>query len=79
MILASAFPAIIVYGQELVPGNVGAMSGMFFGFAFGIAGIGAAVLGVLADNIGIEAVYQICAFLPAIGLLAGLLPRVERR
>jgi MFS transporter, FSR family, fosmidomycin resistance protein len=78
MILASAFPAIVVYAQELVPGKVGAVSGMFFGFAFGIAGIGAAVLGVLADHTGIETVYRICAFLPAIGLLAAFLPRIER-
>lgn len=78
MILASAFPAIVVYAQELVPGKVGAVSGMFFGFAFGIAGLGAAVLGILADHTGIENVYRICAFLPAIGLLAGLLPRIER-
>jgi FSR family fosmidomycin resistance protein-like MFS transporter len=78
LILASAFPAIVVYAQELVPGKVGAISGMFFGFAFGMAGLGAAVLGVLADHTGIETVYRICAFLPAIGLLAGLLPRIER-
>lgn len=78
MILASAFPAIVVYAQELVPGKVGAVSGMFFGFAFGIAGLGAAVLGILADRTGIETVYRICAFLPAIGLLAAFLPRIER-
>jgi MFS transporter, FSR family, fosmidomycin resistance protein len=78
MILASAFPAIVVYAQELVPGKIGAVSGMFFGFAFGIAGVGAAVLGVLADHTGIETVYRICAFLPALGLLAGLLPKIER-
>ena len=79
LILASAFPAIVVYAQELVPGKVGAVSGMFFGFAFGMAGLGAAVLGILADHTGIETVYKICAFLPAIGLLAGLLPRIERK
>ncbi len=78
LILASAFPAIVVYAQELVPGKVGAISGMFFGFAFGMAGLGAAVLGVLADHTGIVTVYRICAFLPAIGLLAGFLPRIER-
>jgi FSR family fosmidomycin resistance protein-like MFS transporter len=77
MILASAFPAIVVYAQELVPGKVGAISGMFFGFAFGIAGLGAAVLGIVADHTGIDAVYRICAFLPAIGLLAAFLPRIE--
>jgi FSR family fosmidomycin resistance protein-like MFS transporter len=78
LILASAFPAIVVYAQELVPGKIGTVSGMFFGFAFGMAGLGAAVLGLLADRAGIEFVYQICAFLPAIGLFAGLLPQIER-
>jgi FSR family fosmidomycin resistance protein-like MFS transporter len=77
-ILASAFPAIVVYAQELVPGKVGMISGMFFGFAFGVAGIGAAALGALADATSIVTVYQVCAFLPAIGLLAAFLPRVER-
>jgi FSR family fosmidomycin resistance protein-like MFS transporter len=77
LILASAFSAIIVYAQELVPGRVGLISGVFFGFAFGIAGIGAAVLGQLADRIGIEAVYRICAFLPAIGVLAAFLPDIS--
>jgi FSR family fosmidomycin resistance protein-like MFS transporter len=76
LILASAFPAIVVYAQELVPGRVGAVSGLFFGFAFGMAGLGAAVLGVLADSAGIVTVYKICAVLPAIGLLAGFLPRI---
>jgi FSR family fosmidomycin resistance protein-like MFS transporter len=61
-----------------MPGKVGTVSGLFFGFAFGMAGVGAAVLGVLADRIGIEMVYAICAFLPAIGVLAGFLPRIER-
>jgi FSR family fosmidomycin resistance protein-like MFS transporter len=78
LILASAFPAIVVYAQELVPGRVGTISGLFFGFAFGMAGLGAAVLGILADHTGIVTVYKICAFLPAIGLLAGFLPRIER-
>jgi FSR family fosmidomycin resistance protein-like MFS transporter len=76
LILASAFSAIIVYAQELVPGRVGTISGLFFGFAFGIAGIGAAVLGELADRTSINVVYQVCAFLPAIGILAFWLPRV---
>ena len=76
-ILASAFPAIVVYAQELVPGKVGMISGMFFGFAFGVAGIGAAALGALADATSIVTVYKVCAFLPAIGLLAAFLPRVE--
>jgi FSR family fosmidomycin resistance protein-like MFS transporter len=74
LVLASAFSAIIVYAQELVPGRTGVIAGLFFGFAFGMGGIGAAVLGQLADHIGIEAVYGICAWLPAIGLLAWLLP-----
>jgi FSR family fosmidomycin resistance protein-like MFS transporter len=78
LILASAFPAIVVYAQELVPGKIGMVSGMFFGFAFGIAGLGAAVLGLLADHTGIEFVYSVCAFLPAIGFFAGLLPQIER-
>ncbi len=77
LILASAFPAIIVYAQELIPGKVGMMAGLFFGFAFGIAGVGAAVLGRLADATSIGFVYHICAFLPAIGLLAGWLPDLE--
>ena len=76
LILASAFSAIVVYAQELVPGRVGLISGVFFGFAFGMGGLGAAVLGQMADAIGIEAVYRLCAFLPAIGLLAAFLPDV---
>jgi len=75
--LASAFPAIIVYAQELVPGRVGMISGLFFGFAFGIAGLGAAVLGELADLTSIRFVYLVCSFLPAVGLLAALLPNIE--
>jgi FSR family fosmidomycin resistance protein-like MFS transporter len=74
-ILASAFPAIVVYAQELMPGKVGMISGMFFGFAFGVAGIAAALLGFLADHLGIVAVYRVCAFLPFIGLIAAFLPR----
>jgi MFS transporter, FSR family, fosmidomycin resistance protein len=72
--LASAFPAILVYAQELVPGRVGMISGLFFGFAFGMGGIGAAVLGRIADATSILFVYKICAYLPAIGLLAAFLP-----
>ncbi len=75
--LASAFSAIVVYAQELVPGRVGLISGVFFGFAFGMGGLGAAALGQLADAIGIEAVYRVCAFLPAIGLLTAFLPDVD--
>jgi FSR family fosmidomycin resistance protein-like MFS transporter len=76
LILASAFPAIVVYGQELAPGNVGMISGLFFGFSFGMGGIGAAVLGWLADATTIETVFRFSAFLPAIGLLAAFLPKV---
>lgn len=72
--LASAFPAMVVYGQELLPGKTGTISGLFFGLAFGLAGIGAALMGVLADRWGIETVYRLCAFLPLIGLLAVFLP-----
>lgn len=74
LVLASAFSAIVVYAQTLVPGRVGMISGLFFGFAFGVAGVGAALLGVVADWKGIATVYQICAFLPAIGLLTVFLP-----
>jgi MFS transporter, FSR family, fosmidomycin resistance protein len=77
LILASAFSAILVYAQELVPGKVGAISGLFFGIAFGMGGIGAAVLGHVADARGIEFVYSICAFLPLLGALAAFLPKVE--
>lgn len=77
VILASAFSAIIVYAQELMPGRVGMIAGLFFGVAFGIAGIGAAVLGRVADAMGIEFVYRLCAFLPAIGILAFWLPSIE--
>jgi FSR family fosmidomycin resistance protein-like MFS transporter len=77
LILASAFSAILVYAQELVPGKVGMISGLFFGFAFGIAGIGAAVLGKLADHTSIEFVYHLCAYLPALGLLTAWLPDIE--
>jgi FSR family fosmidomycin resistance protein-like MFS transporter len=76
-VIASAFSAILVYAQELVPGKVGMISGIFFGFAFGMGGIGAAVLGELADSTSIIFVYHVCAFLPAIGLLTGLLPDLE--
>jgi MFS transporter, FSR family, fosmidomycin resistance protein len=78
LMLASAFPAILVYAQELVPGRVGMISGLFFGFAFGMGGIGAAVLGRIADETSIIFVYKICAYLPAIGLLAGFLPGTSR-
>jgi len=74
LILASALPAIVVFAQELVPGKIGMISGLFFGFSFGMGGIGAAVLGNIADRAGIEMVYSLCAYLPAIGLLAIFLP-----
>ncbi len=79
LILASAFSAILVYAQELIPGRVGMISGLFFGFAFGMGGLGAAALGRLADATSIAFVYQVCAYLPAIGLLTAFLPNLERR
>ena len=78
MILASAFTAMIVYAQELVPGRVGLIAGLFFGLAFGMAGLGAAVLGWLADQTSIEYVYKVCSYLPLFGLLAVFLPNTER-
>ncbi len=78
LILASAFSAILVFAQELMPGKVGMVSGLFFGLAFGIAGIGAAVLGKLADAHGIEYVYRLCSFLPLIGLMTAFLPDLRR-
>jgi len=69
----------VVYAQELMPGRTGTVAGLFFGFAFGMGGIGAAVLGKLADTVGIDRVYDLCAFLPLIGLLAAFLPDVEHR
>jgi len=77
LILSSAFSAILVFAQELLPGKVGMISGMFFGFAFGIAGLGSALLGYLADHSSIEFVYQICSFLPLIGAVAYFLPNVR--
>ena len=77
LILSSAFSAILVYAQELIPGKVGMISGLFFGFAFGVAGVAAAMLGKLADRTSIDFVYRMCAFMPAIGLLAYFLPNLE--
>ena len=77
VVLASAFSAILVYAQELLPGRVGMVSGLFFGLAFGMGGIGAALLGVLADHTSIRTVYQICAFLPAMGITTALLPNLR--
>jgi len=79
MLMASALPAILVYAHELLPGRIGLVSGMFFGFAFGLGGLGAAVMGRLADAYGIAFVYQLTAFLPAIGLVVILLPRLEHK
>jgi len=79
LILASAFSAILVYAQELIPGRVGMVSGLFFGFAFGMGGIGAAVLGHIADVRGIEYVYGLCAYLPLIGIITAFLPNLERK
>jgi FSR family fosmidomycin resistance protein-like MFS transporter len=76
-ILASAFPAIVVYAQELLPGKLGMISGLFFGLAFGTAGIAAALLGLLADRTSISFVYQACSFMPLLGLLAIFLPDIE--
>ncbi|MBB4515099.1 MFS transporter [Paraburkholderia fungorum] len=77
IVLASAFSAILVYAQELIPGKVGMVAGLFFGFAFGMGGVGAAVLGQLADATSITYVYKVCSFLPLIGVLTVFLPDVE--
>jgi FSR family fosmidomycin resistance protein-like MFS transporter len=77
LVLSSAFSAILVYAQELVPGRVGMISGLFFGLAFGMGGLGAALLGKLADVTSLNLVYHVCSFLPALGLLTGLLPKVD--
>lgn len=77
VILASAFSAILVYAQELMPGKVGLISGVFFGFAFGVAGIGSALLGALADHTSINYIFQLCSYLPLLGLLTAFLPNLE--
>jgi MFS transporter, FSR family, fosmidomycin resistance protein len=79
LILASAFSAILVYAQDLLPGRVGTVAGMFFGFSFGLGGLGAAALGQIADWTSIETVYRLCSFLPLIGLLTAFLPNIEER
>ncbi len=79
LLMASAFPAILVYAHELMPGRVGLVSGVFFGFAFGLGGIGAAAMGRIADAHGITFVYHLCSYLPAIGLVAWFLPNLERK
>jgi FSR family fosmidomycin resistance protein-like MFS transporter len=78
LLLASAFPAIVVYAQELMPGRVGTVSGLMFGLAFGLGGLGAAGLGMLADHTSISLVFDLCAFLPMLGLLAGFLPKIQQ-
>lgn len=78
-ILASAFSSILVYAQELLPGKVGLVSGLFFGFAFGMGGLGSALLGALADRTSIDFVYRVCAYLPLIGLLTGFLPNIGQK
>ena len=78
IVMASAFPVIIVYAQELMPGRVGMIAGLFFGFAFGMGGIGAVVIGWIADLRGIQFAFQLCALLPAIGLLVAFLPDLGR-
>jgi FSR family fosmidomycin resistance protein-like MFS transporter len=79
LMMSSAFSAILVYAQELMPGRVGMVAGLFFGFSFGLGGLGAAAIGHIADLTSIETVYLICSFLPAIGLLTAFLPRQPSR
>ncbi|MDE5804882.1 MAG: MFS transporter, partial [Paramuribaculum sp.] len=77
--LSSAFPAILLYAQELLPTKLGMISGLFFGFAFGVGGIASAVLGNFADTYGIEAIYRVCAYMPLLGIVACLLPNLKNR
>jgi FSR family fosmidomycin resistance protein-like MFS transporter len=78
LLISSAFPAIVVYAHELMPGRVGMVSGLFFGLAFGLGGLGAALMGLLADHTSIDFVYKVCSFLPALGLLTGFLPETNK-
>jgi FSR family fosmidomycin resistance protein-like MFS transporter len=78
IIISSAFPAILVYAQELLPKKLGMVSGLFYGFAFGMGGLGSALLGYLADQTSIEYVYTICAYLPLIGVIAYFLPNLKK-
>jgi len=78
LMLSSAFPAILLYAQELLPYKLGLVSGLFFGFAFGVAGIASAVLGKMADNYGIEAVYRVCSLMPLLGIITCLLPNLKK-
>jgi FSR family fosmidomycin resistance protein-like MFS transporter len=79
LVMSSAFSAMLVYAQELIPGKVGMVSGLFFGLAFGIAGIGAAAVGRLADSYGMVSIYHILAYLPLLGIVAGLLPNMQKK
>jgi FSR family fosmidomycin resistance protein-like MFS transporter len=79
LILSSAFPAILVYAQELLPYKLGLISGLFFGLAFGVAGMSSAVLGRMADVYGIEAVYRAIAYMPLLGIVACFLPNLNKR
>lgn len=78
LIISSAFSAILVYATELVPGKVGMIAGLFFGFAFGMGGLGSAVLGKLADVTSVAYVFKVCAFLPLLGIITGFLPNIEQ-
>jgi FSR family fosmidomycin resistance protein-like MFS transporter len=79
LVMSSAFSAIVVYAQELVPGRVGLIAGLMFGLMFGVSGIAAAGLGQVADHYGIRQVYALCAYLPLLGIITALLPNLERR
>ena len=79
LLLSSAFPAILVYAQELLPGKIGMISGLFYGFAFGMAGLGSAVLGLVADKMSIEFVYSIVPYFPLVGLIAYFLPNLNKK
>jgi FSR family fosmidomycin resistance protein-like MFS transporter len=79
LIISSAFSAIVVYGQELIPGKVGLVAGLFFGLAFGMGGIGSALIGWLIDKSSIYFVFKVCAFLPLIGIITGFLPNIESK
>ena len=77
--IASAFPAILLYAQELLPSRLGSVSGLFFGFAFGVAGVAAAILGRYADRYGVIAIYRFCCYTPLLGLVAVFLPDLKKR
>src|SRR5690606_22558388 len=79
LIMASAFAAILIYAMELLPNRIGLIGGLFYGLNFALGGIAAAILGGLADSIGLESVYRLCSFLPLAGLLALFLPRIDDR